>query len=205
MRSRTQIHTTGDPLKITRMRVGAIATACALVGAGAGIAGSSAATSTSKSTAKTSSTKESTTAGHNWHRGFGPGGPGGMDGMDGPHRGGPPVHEEAVVLNKAGTAYITQTADSGLVKSVSGNGLVITEGTTAVPYKDVPVTIPSGATIMRNGKTATLADLKAGDHVVFAGDDTCRPAFGPGHDGRDGDHHGPPPAGAPAPPAPPAP
>lgn len=191
-------------MKITHMRVGAIATACALVGAGAGIAGSSAATSTTKSTAKTSATKA--TAPRDGHRGFGRGRP---DGMDGPHRGGPPVHEEAVVLNKAGTGYITQTTDSGLVKSVSGDSVVITEGTTAVPYKDVTVKIPSGATIMRNGKSATLADLKAGDHVhvgssadgtvVFAGDNTFRPDFGRGHHGPGGDHDGPPPPPPPAP------
>lgn len=173
------------------IKVGAVATVCALAGAGAGIAGSTAATSNSaKKSGKTR------TAAAERHRGpFGPG-----------LRHGPAVHAEAVVLDRAGKAYITVTSDSGIVKSVSGKELTITEGTTAVPYKDVTVTVPDGATIVRNGAKATLADLKAGDHVrvsrssdgttVFAGDESV----GPGQGGRHGfgdrggrGHRGPPP------------
>jgi hypothetical protein len=111
------------------------------------------------------------------------------------------VHAEEVVLNKAGTAFITQTEDSGTVSSVSGDQLAIKEGTATVTYKTVTLTIPSGATIYRNGAKAALSDLKAGDHVrvtsssdgttVLAGDKTQR--LGP--DGRGG--HGGPPPGAP--------
>jgi hypothetical protein len=115
------------------------------------------------------------------------------------HPGGPPggfaVHAEEVVLNKAGTAFITQTEDSGTVVSVSGDQLVIKEGTASVTYKTVTLTVPSGATVYRNGATASLSDLKAGDHVrvtsssdgttVMAGDMAGRP--GPGA------HGGPPP------------
>jgi hypothetical protein len=109
-------------------------------------------------------------------------------------RGGPPggraVHEDAVVLNKAGTAFITATEDSGTVVSVSGDQLTIKEGTKSVTYKTVTLTIQSGATVKRNGSTAQLSDLKAGDRVhvtqssdgttVFADDGTHRPQ-GPGY------------------------
>ncbi|MCW3064178.1 MAG: hypothetical protein JWN32_1350, partial [Solirubrobacterales bacterium] len=121
---------------------------------------------------------------------------------DGPH-GGFAVHAEEVVLNKAGTAFITQTEDSGTVSSVSGDQLAIKEGTKTVTYKTVTLTIPSGAGVYRNGAKATLPDLKTGDQVrvtqssdgttVFAGDK----AFGPGREHGPGHRGGPPPAGAP--------
>jgi hypothetical protein len=108
------------------------------------------------------------------------------------------VHAEEVVLNKAGTAFITQTEDSGTVTSVSGDQLTIKEGSASVTYKTVTLTIPSDATIYRNGAKAALSDLKTGDHAsvtsssdgttVFAGDKTQRP-------GRPGGHGGPPPGG----------
>jgi hypothetical protein len=121
---------------------------------------------------------------------------------DGPH-GGFAVHAEEVVLNKAGTAFITQTEDNGTVSSVTGDQLAIKEGTQTVTYKTVTLTIPSGAAVYRNGAKATLADLKTGDHVrvsqssdgttVVAGDKT----FGPGREHGPGRRGGPPPAGAP--------
>jgi hypothetical protein len=171
------------------MRATAIGAVCALAGAGAGIAGSSAASSTSTS-AKSAKTAKSTAARR----------AAGFRGMGGPghdHA----VHAVETVLNRAGTAYITETEDNGTVKSVSGDEVTITEGTTAVPYKDVTVTIPSGATVERNGKTATVADLKAGDDIhvsvssdgtdVHAHDASFTPARG-GHGGPGG----PPPAAA---------
>lgn len=134
----------------TMLRATAIGAVCALAGAGAGIAGSSAATKPRSTTTGTTTTTQAPPTG----------GPRGDRG-----HGGPAVHSVETVLNKAGTAYITETEDQGTVKSVSGSDVVITEGTTAVPYKDVTVTVPAGATIRRNGKTATVADLKAGDQV----------------------------------------
>lgn len=168
-------------MRSTRLgRIAVVGALCATVGAGAGIAGSSAAT-------KSSSSSSHARAAHR------------APGL----RGGPPVHAEAVVLDKAGTDFITVTEDNGTVKSVSGDQLTITEsarkGSTTVTYKDVTLTIPSGATIKRNGDTASLSDLKAGDHVhvasssdgtfVDAFDSSHRPPRGPG---------GPPP-GAPRP------
>ncbi len=116
-----------------------------------------------------------------------------------PRFGGPAVHEDAVILDKAGSGFITATIDNGSVGSVSGDTLSVKEGIGTVMYKTVALTIPAGATIMRNFKTASLSDLKAGDRVhvrqssdgttVFADDGTARPPAGgpaPGG-GRPGD------------------
>ena len=177
------------------LKRGIAAALCATVGATAGIATGAAATT------KKSTTKAKTSQAQAGRHGRPPGG----------RPGGPAVHEESVVLNKAGTAFITQTEDSGVVVSVSGSDVTIKEGTDKVTYKTVTITVPSGATVVRNGATATLADLKAGDHVhieqssdganVFAGDASFKPAGGPGGPGGPGGHggpQGPPPAGAPS-------
>ena len=129
-----------------RLKTILIAALCATVAAAAGIAGSSAATKSHKTRKSTNSSSL-------------PGRPFGRMMMGGP------VHVDAVVLNKAGTAWITVTEDNGTVSSVSGDQLVITEGTTAVPYKTVTLTIPSDATIIRNGQKAALSDFQSGDHV----------------------------------------
>jgi hypothetical protein len=177
------------------MRTGVIAVACALVGAAGGIASGTAAKH--KSTAKPQARAAA----------FPPGPPG--RGFDG--RRGPAVHEEEVVLNKAGTAFITATEDSGRVESVSGDQLTLKEGTPTVTYKTVTLTIPAGAKVYRNGAAAKLSDLKAGDHahvssssdgtVVFAGDANHGPGHGPDGRGfrgfRGGGPGGPPPAGPP--------
>ncbi|GAC1434755.1 MAG: hypothetical protein NVSMB51_02680 [Solirubrobacteraceae bacterium] len=153
---------------------------CAAVGAGAGIAGSAA--------APTSKAHKSTQAA---------GATGVRPPMDGHGR---PVHSDEVVLNTAGTAFINATEDNGRVTSVAGGDITLTEGTKTVTYKSVTITVPAGATVIRNGATATLADIKAGDEVhisqssdgasVFAADASFWPADGPGHRGGPG---GPPP------------
>jgi hypothetical protein len=172
-------------------RKSVVVAACVALGAIGGIAGSAAAPSKTKSKSKTHSSR--TAAGRAYgHRDFGgPGGPGGRA-----------VHEEEVVLNKAGTAFITATEDHGTVKSVSGNDVTITEAANGVTYKDVTITIPDGATIIRDGATAKVSDLKEGDRIhvsqssdgtfVFAADPSWRPAWGGGHDGP-GHPGGPPP------------
>lgn len=195
------------------IRITAVGTACALAcaGAGAGIAGSTAATPSKTTTSKSSSTQSSSAAAK---RASGPRRGGPRFGRHG-ERGGRPVHSEQVVLNKGGDKYIAQTVDNGVVKSTSGTDLVITEGTTAVPYKDVTVSVPSDATIVRNGATTKLSDLKAGDEVfvasssdgtmVFARDASFRPHHGgprPGGPGRDGPGRDGPDGPPPAPPTP---
>lgn len=133
-------------------------------------------------------------------------GPGAMDRGFARHRmGGPPVHAQLVVLNRAGNAFITVTADHGTVKSVSGREVTIAEAAGSVVYKDVTITVPDKATVYRNGSVAKLGDLKAGDRVrisqssegtsVFAEDAQHEQGAPDGrHRGRpDGD--GPPPGG----------
>jgi hypothetical protein len=89
--------------------------------------------------------------------GPGPGGPGAF--------GGPPVHSEMVVPNRAGDDFITVTQDNGKVNSVSGSQLTITEGTDKATYKTVTLDIPSDAKVVRDGDKAALSDLQAGDQV----------------------------------------
>ncbi|MEA2220624.1 MAG: hypothetical protein QOJ35_3250 [Solirubrobacteraceae bacterium] len=171
-----------------RMRAATALVACAAVGAAGGIAGSAAAPSKSAS-AKPSALHRM--AGR-MRVGLGPG---------------RAVHAERVVLNKAGDAFITETEDSGKVKAVSGSDVTITEAIGSVTYKDVTLTIPSGATIVRNGKSAAVGDLQAGDRIhvsqssdgtfAFAADATFRPRLGrgPGGPGGPGDRDGPHPGG----------
>jgi len=125
------------------VRIGAVIALCALGGAAAGIAGSAAAPSSKAKKA-------------NSGRRVGP--------LFG-HRGGPAVHANAVVLNKAGNGFITVTEDSGKVKSLSGGQLTITEGAGNVTYKDVSLTIPSNATVVRNHARSQLSALHTGDFV----------------------------------------
>jgi hypothetical protein len=178
----------------TRSRAGLAVAACVVLGAAGGIVGSAAAPS--KNSAKKSSTTQ--TGGWRNHGGPPPGG--------GP--GGPVVHSDEVVLNKAGTAYITATDDNGTVKSISGNDVTITEGVGKVAYKDVTVTLPGSATVDRNGTKAKVTDLKAGDRIhvsqssdgtfVFASDASWKPSgradgHGPGGPDGPGGPGGPPP------------
>src|SRR5215212_11009039 len=79
--------------------------------------------------------------------------------------GGPGVHSETVVPNKAGDGFITVTSDAGKVKSVSGNDITIDESVGSLHYKDVTVTIPGDATVIRNHAKADLSDIKADDEI----------------------------------------
>lgn len=177
----------------SRRNAVAVAVACTAVGVVGGIAGAAAAPSSHKSSSARAPRVE---------RGD----------FAGPRMGGPgaAVHEDAVVLNKAGTGFITATQDNGTVDSVSGNQLSIKEAVGNVVYKTVTLTIPADATIVRNFKKAALTDLKTGDHVhvsqssdgtmVFADDGTFRPPMDFGHGPGGFDHQrpvGPPPPGGP--------
>lgn len=165
------------------IKAGALAAGCAAVGAIAGIAGGAASPSTSGVKAGKPAAMWRM---HERGERFG--------------RGGPPIHSESVVPKRNGSGFETVTDDNGKLKSRSGNDLTITEGTRTETYKDVTVTIPSDATIVRNGNKASLDDLKDGDFVhvsqspegtfVLAADANFRPRF---QGGRRGFHRGPPP------------
>lgn len=188
--------------RIKLPQLGIVVVVCALVGALAGIAGSAAAPSKSSSkTAKKGAAGRTFGFGPR-HAFRGPGGPGGPEG--------PAVHVEAVVPNKAGTGFITVTSDAGKVKSISGSDVTIDESVGSLHYKDATVTIPSGATVIRNHAKASASDLKAGDFIrvisssestfVMAEDAAFRQSEQQRFGGPGGfDHHGPPAPGAPAP------
>jgi hypothetical protein len=173
--------------------IGVVAAICALAAVTAAIAQGSGAT-------KSSSAKGKATKAHS-AQAPGPG-PGAIGGPDGDMRGA--VHSVSVVPDKAGTSFITLTTDRGTVKSVDSAGATITivEGTKSATYKTLTLSVPAGAKVTRDGKTASLAEVKAEDDVsigsstegttVFATDSSFRPEHGPGRGGPPG-MGGPPP------------
>jgi hypothetical protein len=146
------------------MQMGAVGAVCALVGGAAGIAASSASSPAPTKAAGASVIAE----GPGPRLGFGP-----LAERPGPWLGfgpladaaGPPVHSENVVPNRKG-GFDSVTTDRGSFSSLSADQLTITEGTKTATYKTVTLTIPSGATVRRNGDAAKLSDLKSGDTVM---------------------------------------
>jgi hypothetical protein len=137
--------------------IGSIAAACAAAALTAGIAEGSGTTTQSSSATAPSTTSGAAIPVHDGH--------GGPPGGRGPGRGA--VHSVDVVLNKAKSAYITETSDEGTIESIdsSGGSITLLEGTKSLPYKTVTVTVPSGATVTLDGKSSTLDALVAGDRV----------------------------------------
>ncbi len=129
-----------------------LAATCALAGAAAGISQSSA--TNTKSTAK---------ATHGLLRH-------GAAGVPGFGHGGGAVHAVEEVLDKAGTAYISQTVDDGEITAVDSSAGTVTlkEGTSSVTYGTPTITIPSGATVTLDGESSSLGKLEAGDHATIA-------------------------------------
>lgn len=74
------------------------------------------------------------------------------------------VHGTLVIPTKNGFATIT--FDRGVVQSVNGQQLTLTEGTNKATYKTVTLTIPTNARVRDNGEQATLADVKVGQKAV---------------------------------------
>jgi len=85
-------------------------------------------------------------------------------GMHGQPSGPPAVHGQLVVPTKTG--FATVTFDRGTIKSVSGQQLVVTEGTPKSTYQTVTLTIPADAVVKLDGKSAALDSLPTGDHVM---------------------------------------
>jgi hypothetical protein len=140
----------------TIARTAAIGATCALAGAAAGIAGTSAATP--------SATKHPEL--RRWLK-FAPDGRPGVAMAIPGDMAGPPVHSDTVIPNDKG-GFDTLTMDRGAFASLSGQDLTITEGTKTATYKTVTLTIPSDATVRRNGADARLSDIRAGDTVMVA-------------------------------------
>jgi hypothetical protein len=129
------------------VRAGLTASACAVVGAGVGVA-ASAASPPHRVPASTTMTRAA-----GW-RGWG--------GFYAAF----PVHAEQTILDEAGTGYINQTVDDGTVSSLSGDQLAIKEGTPSMTYRTVTLSIPSAATVARDGHETPLINLRRGDFVV---------------------------------------
>jgi hypothetical protein len=77
---------------------------------------------------------------------------------------GPALHETAVVPSGKGK-FETITIDSGSLRSVSGHTLRIDETWAGHSYKTVSITVPSGVTVTRDFRPASLSDLKTGEWV----------------------------------------
>ena len=73
------------------------------------------------------------------------------------------VQGSVVVASKNG--FGTVTFNRGFVQSVSGRQLTIKEGTKKATYRTVTVTIPTGAKVRDNGKSASLSQVTAGQRV----------------------------------------
>jgi hypothetical protein len=147
--------------------------ALVVAGAGAGIAQSATGSGKGGSTRQARQAASSMPPGH---------GPMGHDDA---------VHSVAVVPNKAGTGFVTQTTDGGTVKSVdaAARAITITEsvgtGGQTLTYGTPTLTIASDATVVLDGKSSSLASLAEGDRVtvssssdgtaVFAADSSFRP------------------------------
>jgi hypothetical protein len=74
------------------------------------------------------------------------------------------VHGDVVVHTKAG--FRTVTFDRGVVDSVSGQQLKITEGTRKATYKRVTLTIPANARVRDDHQKSSLSAVKAGQRVL---------------------------------------
>jgi hypothetical protein len=74
------------------------------------------------------------------------------------------VHGQFVIHTKAG--FRTVTIDRGVVDSVSGRQLKITEGTPKATYKTVTLTIPANARVRDDKQKSDLGSVKAGQRVL---------------------------------------
>jgi hypothetical protein len=149
-------------------RIGLVVAICAFAGALAGIAGTMAAPSSHKSSKSSSSARSALEQ----KRAFGMrmrmrGRPGIAKafGFGFGFGFGGPVHSETVIPNDKGDGFITVTTDSGKLKSIDGTKLTVTEGTDKKTYAEPTIDVGSDARVIRNGKKATLSDLKEDDFV----------------------------------------
>jgi hypothetical protein len=119
-----------------------VAVCCVAVGAGASVvAGAGAATSSTKAHKA-----------HKTHKG----------GLRGIAR--RTVHGQFVIHTKAG--FRTVTVDRGVVDSVSGQQLKLTEGTPKATYKTVTLAIPADAVVRDDKEKTSLSSVKAGQRVL---------------------------------------
>jgi hypothetical protein len=74
--------------------------------------------------------------------------------------------------DRDGSGFVTIVEDAGTLSAVDGSTLTLTEGTASETYDTVDVTADGTVKVRRNGRAATLASLKVGDHVCVSKDGT---------------------------------
>ncbi|MDQ6819443.1 MAG: hypothetical protein M3076_03740 [Actinomycetota bacterium] len=74
------------------------------------------------------------------------------------------VHGNLVVSSKSG--FATVTFDRGFIQSVNGQQITIADGTKHATYKTFTLTIPGTASVLENGRRASLSDLRSGQHIL---------------------------------------
>ena len=74
------------------------------------------------------------------------------------------VHGTAVVHTKQG--FATVTYDRGVVDSVSGDQIKLTEGTPKSTYKTVTLTVPSTVHVRDNKQKASMSSVTAGQRAM---------------------------------------
>ncbi len=137
--------------KLTRVGAVGIASAALGVGAGAAVLGSASAAGPHQAKARTAR-----------HAGKG----GGLGPLKVLRRA---VHADAVVGAKGGK-FVRVTFDRGIVKSVAGDQLTLTEGTKQASYKTVTLTVPAGAIVHVDRAVSQLSSIKPGQRAfVFVG------------------------------------
>lgn len=130
-------------------KLGALALSCIVIGAGAGLianagAATSAGTTTSAGAAATKSVRGRALRLRRLAR---------------------RAVEGDVVLRVKGK-FVTVTFARGVVRSVSGQQLTITEGTKKDPYRTVTLTIPTMARVRIAGRLTSLARVMPGQRVT---------------------------------------
>lgn len=124
----------------------AVAAICTVIGAGAGVIASAGAASTSTSNgAQNARAAHPRLAVRRALRGA--------------------VHGDLVVAT-ANSGFANVTFDRGFAQSISGQQLTLKEGTKSATYKTITLTIPSDAVVRDNRQTATLSEIKPGQHVL---------------------------------------
>lgn len=129
-------------------KFGAAAASCLVIGAGAGASLIGSADAATSSTAATGAT-----ATHAHH------------GLRARRLLGRTVHGEFLVATEHGQ-LVTVTVDRGLVQSVNGQQLTLTEGAKTQTPKTVTLTIPANAKVRDNKQLVSLAHVKAGQRAM---------------------------------------
>jgi len=65
------------------------------------------------------------------------------------------------------TGFATLSFERGVIDSINGSRLELTEGTRKHAYRTVSIVIPSDARVRNDGRRASLSSLRAGERVLI--------------------------------------